>query len=469
MFPEDDFDIESLLKDELGEGKKEVPSSVFSGILAEIEKKKRKKRLLWFFFWMGLGLTIGWFTHALWLNWTAPCNCPTTSVVEEQLAPMPENQAESTNANYHLAQNDVSVPNSKPTNDGETSDATVTKMGKEKAIEKPTVSNQNKHQTTSYDPNSTALSSKQDSPQNTNESIAEKTISKQQKTHALLKLNIPLLNPTQIPLIEQNLTQNKLTYNPKHGPKNAYLSQPFLVLNDTLISSFSLPEETMKKAKLFNAYIYGGPSWFNMAVFKPYFISGDLSSRSFQSSGYDFGIGLEKKFNRFGIALEGAYDFKQSQFEYDLMISEEDYFELYENNEFIPLEQLDDPSSCDCFLAEDAALNYSISTLSGSIGLTYVILKRSKWQLTSAFHFGTDFSTRFRQNSQAVISFPDNLNEQFNSLRLQSRIGLNYQLTPYLSMGIMPEYLFIRPSKNHGIYAKSIHRLTLPLRLSFHF
>ncbi len=45
MFPEDDFDIESLLKDELGEGKKEVPSSVFSGILAEIEKKKRANYL----------------------------------------------------------------------------------------------------------------------------------------------------------------------------------------------------------------------------------------------------------------------------------------------------------------------------------------------------------------------------------------------------------------------------------------
>ncbi|MFT5819662.1 MAG: hypothetical protein ACI8ZM_000887 [Crocinitomix sp.] len=243
-----------------------------------------------------------------------------------------------------------------------------------------------------------------------------------------------------------------------------------LVINkDSIRSIDSTKAPTVDTNNTFGLLAYGGYMAFDQAVFKPYFTSGVLSQVSFPSVGSEFGLGAYYRFNnRFEFSLIGSYAQQQTSFNYDLMISESDFFNLYENDVEIPLENLDDPTSCNCFLAQDASLDYSIQTLAISLNASYDLIKKPRYSFGPLVGFGTVANTKFTNNSSTIIGFSPELKERFTSSILRMGLNFHYQITPKMQVGLAPSFN-LQFAKKSSIYAKNSQLFLVPIQLKWAF
>ncbi|NOQ72346.1 MAG: hypothetical protein GQ574_10120 [Crocinitomix sp.] len=221
------------------------------------------------------------------------------------------------------------------------------------------------------------------------------------------------------------------------------------------------------KTNSFGLLAYGGYLAFDQAVFKSYFRSGVLSESNFPSKGSEFALGVYYRLkNRFEFSMIGTYGQRHSNFNYDLMISESDFFDLYENDIEIPLENLDDPTSCNCFLAQDASLDYSIQTLGISFNASYDLIKKPKYSFGPLLAFGTVASTKFTNNGSSVIGFSPELKERFTGATLRMGLNFHYQITPRMQLGLAPSFN-LQFAKQSNIYARKSQLLLVPLQLKW--
>ncbi len=229
------------------------------------------------------------------------------------------------------------------------------------------------------------------------------------------------------------------------------------------IDSTTAPTEEPKPSK-FGLLAYGGYMAFDQAVFKSYFTSGNLSQVAFPSSGFEIGLGGYYRFkNRFEFSLAASYGQRHTSFNYNLMISESDFFDLYENDTEIPLENLDDPNSCNCFLAEDASLDYSVSTLALNFTGSFDLIKKSKFSFGPLVGIGLVANTKFTNIGSTVIGFSPELNERFTGSILKFGLNFHYQITPKLQVGTVPSFNFQFANKS-TIYVRNSRLLLLPLQ-----
>lgn len=238
------------------------------------------------------------------------------------------------------------------------------------------------------------------------------------------------------------------------------------ILRDSVpsIDSTSTPDFNSKKSP-FGLLVYGGYMAYEQSVFKSYFTSGMLSQVDFTSSGFEFGLGAYYRIKeRFEISLIGNYGQRQTSFSYDLVISENDFFQFYENNTAIPLENLDDPNSCNCFLAENASLDYVTTTIAISLGGSYDLIKKPKYSFGPHLEFSAVASTNFKNNKSTVISFSSELKERFTGSILGMGINFNYQINQRIQLGLAPRYRFQFVQKS-SIYAENVRMLFVPIQL----
>lgn len=242
-----------------------------------------------------------------------------------------------------------------------------------------------------------------------------------------------------------------------------------LVIGQDSIPSIDSTDVPDLKTNTFGLLAYGGYMAFDQAVFKPYFSSGLLSQVDFPSIGSEYGLGAYYRFkNRFEFSLIGSYGQRNSNFNYDLMISESDFFNLYENDQEIPLENLDDPTSCNCFLAQGARLDYSIQTVAISLNASFDLIKKPKYSFGPLLGFGTVVNSKFSNNSSSIISFSPELKERFASSILRMGLSFHYQLTPKMQVGIAPNFN-LQFTKKSSIYAKDSRLFLVPLQLKWAF
>lgn len=474
-----EFDIEELLKTHLRDEKEVPPVGLFEAIDAQIiGEKKRKKRFFWWF-WFGFGscsvialLLIGRIflnTHQLEVQLSKEYFRSNHIVVSSISAiPRQNSNANKTDASTQRTardsshgtneQNILQLSNSKiNSNTGDQSGRANTsiKQGPKK---------QNKNSGTSADMHA---------PQSTKTDVKSKTDLNKQKTE--LKDNEWITGDyakSEEPLASDSLISknNSDTLVLAEAVDSSFIANQIEPCNDSIIDSIKqIPPRVEQKESKYGLLIYGGPTLFDIAVFKPYFSSGALSKTSFTSSGYEIGFGFYRQIKqRFVLQVFANYSALKSQFTYDLMISEEDFFYLYESGTPIPLENLDNPESCNCFLAEDAALSYKISNFSFNLGSSYQIIQRPKFILGPALAFTGVLSTKFINKASNTVSFPINLSEKFMSYRLEFGLGFYYKFTDHLQLGFTPSY-GIQFNTKSSVYAKNLNRILLPLSLKFAF
>lgn len=212
--------------------------------------------------------------------------------------------------------------------------------------------------------------------------------------------------------------------------------------------------------------IFGGPSLYHSAVFKDYFTSGQLSKRTFASSGFELGLQARVKLgDRFQIYAGFAFNQKQTQFRYNVAITEADYFTYIENGEKVPLENIHDDGMNSCFLAAGVTAKYKIQTTSISIGASFEFLRIGKFSAAADLRLSGNLYSSLKLQEILVLDIAQPSSETFSQLQPGAGLLFNYQLNDRISLGLSP---FL--SKQFYLKKSFLHRmdeLVIPVTCSF--
>ncbi len=243
-----------------------------------------------------------------------------------------------------------------------------------------------------------------------------------------------------------------------------------VIAADNSNKSLTSEQKVNREKRKNSIVVYSGPVFYDIAVFKPYFVSGVLSNQSFQSGGFEIGVNYSRNFsNRLKFSLSGIYNQKRSGFTYDLLIGEEDYFNLYQNNILIPIDKLDSPNSCNCFLAEDVELNYQIQMMLFSAGLGFELFESEKVSLETNIDIATNLQSKFINNSNKVVKFVNSKTETFNAVRLKLGINFGYRINNRFLIYASPAYSVYYTNSSKSMFVQPLREIILPVGLSIEF
>lgn len=212
--------------------------------------------------------------------------------------------------------------------------------------------------------------------------------------------------------------------------------------------------------------IFGGPSLYHSAVFKDYFTSGQLSKRTFTSSGFELGLQARVKLgDRFRIYAGFAFNQKQTQFRYNVAITEADYFTYIENGEKVPLENIHDDGMNSCFLAAGVTAKYKIQTTSISIGTSFEFLRIGKFSAAADLRLSGNLYSSLKLNEILVLDIPQPPSETFSYLQPGAGLLVNFRLNPKISIGLAP--FFSKQFYLKESFSSKLDELVIPLSVSF--
>lgn len=239
--------------------------------------------------------------------------------------------------------------------------------------------------------------------------------------------------------------------------------------SDSLAKGWTQQINEPKDKKLAIA-MYGGTSMYEMAVFKEYFTSGQLSKRTFKSSGFEVGAGLNYKLgNKFGIYSNIAFNRKITSFNYNLAITESDYFDHVLNGELLPIETIIDNGIGNCFLVENVAAQYKIDSWLISLGTTYELLKWRKLSVGLDLRFSANLNSTMDLEKLTVLKIQDYSNEKFNYLKIGGGLAIDYRFSDRFSAGIAPVYHFQLNPDKQSFYAGRTKELVVPVVFKVYF
>ena len=217
---------------------------------------------------------------------------------------------------------------------------------------------------------------------------------------------------------------------------------------------------------LFSLGIYGGPSLYNTATFKDYFSSGQLSNRTFASSGFELGLQARFKIgNRFRIYAGLAFNQKQTQFNYNLAITEADYFTYLVNGEKVPLANIRDDGTNSCFLAKDVLVRYQIQSTLLSLGTQFEFLKMGRFSAAADLRLSCNIYSSLKLKETKVLDIQKPDSESFSYFQPGAGLLLNYEINSWISVGLSPFFgkqFYLKQSSS-----VKMDELVIPVTISF--
>lgn len=472
----DKFDIEELLKEHLSHASEPNPD-LFDQIEAQILTDKKKRRGFFFWIWIiGLGGILCLEGSAVKPNVdhlsTSKFLTPKTALeCKAGQEPVGIKRTKPDYPNDHFKVNSTSQPQHFNTTNNST-DLTSAYQPVSENVE-------NTAEEESHENRIVRAAAIQSAASNTNLPLKIAEISSQkidliftQKTSITAMASTSFLSTYKPGKTQESLRTDSLPIN-----------ETELLVSDLIIDSTTAETDSISivenavdsvQAPITNEPKYGisltaGPTLYDISLFKPYFKSGALSNRSFSSSGVELGFGIYRKIGqRFKVQLAASLNQKNTSFTYDLMIGENDFFSLYENNESIPLENLDDPNSCNCFLAEDASLSYTLRSIYFSLGTSFDLIQKPKYVFGSQLELSGNLSNGLEINASSILAFPENQKEQFNTFRVGLGFNYNYKFTERVFVGIRPTFYY-QLNKASNLLSAPLKELSIPLTVSFGF
>lgn len=214
---------------------------------------------------------------------------------------------------------------------------------------------------------------------------------------------------------------------------------------------------------------YFGKSLFDVALFQPYFTSGQLSNRSFTSSGFEGGFGVSYTFNdRFSGYANFGYNEKHTEFLYDIALTEEEYFHQYLKEQSIAAEDIDNTLTNKCFLARNAGGSYSVTTTQLTLGGSYLWWNWNRFSLATDLNLTMNLSSQLRTADFTVLSVPESRTDRFNQWRIGAGISINYALTDHFSLQLLPVYA-LQFNSGKSFYGRMGKELVVPVGVRYRF
>lgn len=457
--------LDQLLKDRLAEGSANVPNFVWDNIEEELFPEKKRRGFFWWFFGgvclMFLGV-IAWFFNenaahlknvehhknqsAQHQSFHQKTSDPKIGIYRKSVVPKKSKPGSKTLIKSY--QNNL--PGKKPVS-----------MGSVNSFSKD-VSSASVHKTSSKsktDRSSKALnanSGKNDhysSGQNTFET--NKTISSSSQPSANKTTDQPeaVKETEKTPEITEAKTETD--------------SVGFAQILEMLQKKYPF-KDVPKELSKFSIGIYGGPSFYDIAVFKDYFISGQLSHRTFTSSGFETGFNARFNLgNRFTIYSGLAFNQKQTQFNYNLAITQTDYFTNVVNGNKIPLANIVDNGVNSCFLAKGVMAKYTVSSTLFSLGTTYQFWKSGRFSAAADLRFSFNTQSAMKLSEMTVLDIQQPESERFSYFQPGLGVLLNVQLNNRFSVGLAP--VFSKQFYLKESFTKKVNELVVPVTMSFRF
>lgn len=463
--------LDQLLKDQLSEGTTPVPDFVWDRIEEELFPEKKRRGFFWWFFGafclmimtLLLGLAFsGQKAHSqnISLSQQSVSGASTGSISTDKKSTRNEQ---------------VTLPNSLQTKGNSQYREHATSM-KKKHRSRPdsyrdTYAYQNTEKRFSKFANRNSSKSKSGQLVSSDHSVTEKTAAE----NAIGNLNHPILHQTDsdstlrsIAKNERDKTLNPTKRKPDPVSKEALTYEEILALvkKDFPERPDELKED--KKNSLFSLGIYGGPSLYSAALFKDYFTSGQLSNRTFASSGFELGLQARFKIgNHFRVYAGFAFNQKQTQFNYNLAITEMDYFTYVANGEKVPFENIRDDGTNSCFLAKDAHVRYQTQSILISLGTSFEFLKIGKFSAAADLRLSCNVYSSLNLKEVRVLDIQKPASENFSYFQPGAGLSLNYQLNQRISLGLAP--IFSKQFYVKSSYSRKLNELVIPVTVSFNF
>jgi len=470
----DAFDIEELLKDNLKNKGKKPPIGLFEEIEERLIRKKRRRRLFWILFWLGLGIGTYFGCSKVITMFNPECDCPTVKCTGEIL----DNTGNFMESEKQNPTKSMRVIAESKATQNDASPVTPT----QNLIElPPLLKNQFLNNSDSLVEDEWNLEVAQigavesDRPNNISvQSEASEKIwgihSNNSKgvTHSKSKAQP---NNDTVGEVKKPELLLALIVKPETDSLSTKTSKEDIFEKEGILQNDSTPlKEPKSNRSEYGLIAYAGPSFFDIAVFKPYLSSGSLTNRPFKSSGFEVGIGSFKSIKeRWKVNMSIAYNLKQSHFQYDLLVSETDYFNYYDNGVLISVDQLDQEESCNCFVAKDVQLKYDINTINFSIGFSYQLVEFKKFNLLGNFNVFSNVFTQLKNTSNSVVDFPSKKTETFNSIGLKPGFTIDYALTKNTRLTLSPNYTYQFTKDESSFYARPLHEIIVSLGITFLF
>jgi hypothetical protein len=207
---------------------------------------------------------------------------------------------------------------------------------------------------------------------------------------------------------------------------------------------------------------------YDLAVFKDYFVSGQLSNRSFHSSGFEVGAGFSYQVsNKFGIYSQFSFNQKQTSFDYNIAITQSEYFNRILAGELIPIENIVENGPDNCFLANVKG-DYKINSVFFSLGSTCEIIRYKKFSISANILFSTNFFAGLKMHEFTTLLIQEPHSESFNSLKVGAGLNIDYYLRKNVSIGISPMY-YLQFNHKQSFYANKLKEMILPLNFKYYF
>lgn len=469
--------LDQLLKDQLSEGTALVPDFVWDKIEEELFPKKKRRGFFWWFFG-GLCLLImgGLFGIAFSGQKAHSQN----TVLSKNAVSEPLNTPD-LRAHYPIQKNEFIALDSAKTKGCSPYRKFVTKTGiQSNSLPDPIHTEQD----TAPQQKTSKSSSKKHSKSRTSIStssgnlLSEKTetallpVSEQQQQKHLNGLNTPITDPnsTTHPTSENQQAEAKA----ESTIKTDSITNKDLDYSEILAlvkRNFSGKPDELKEEErnsLFSLGIYGGPSLYSTAVFKDYFSSGQLSNRTFASSGFELGLQARFKIgNRFRIYTGLAFNQKQTQFNYDLVITEADYFTYIANGEKVPIANIRDDGANSCFLAKDVAVRYQVQSALISLGTQFEFLKIGRFSAAADLRLSCNVYSSLKLKETRVLDIQKPNSEKFSYFQPGAGLLLNCKLNKRISIGLAP--FFSKQFYLKKSFSRKVDELVIPVTVSLNF
>jgi hypothetical protein len=205
-------------------------------------------------------------------------------------------------------------------------------------------------------------------------------------------------------------------------------------------------------------------SKYDVSLYKPYFNSGALSNRDFTSKGFALDAGYLHKFiKRWSVSSTVSYNSKETQFKYDILLHEVDFFKYQQYGKPVPIANLDKEECNKGYLLKDASAAYQIHSVFLNFALNYQTLSIGRFQLENFVYAAPTVLSALKVNNSAGLSGIDSKNEFFNSIVLGFGITPVFQCNERVSLGLQPKFQW--QFARNSFYAKPVKELLIPVML----
>ncbi len=463
--------LDQVLKDNLLEGTTQVPDFVWDRIEEELFPKKKRRGFFWWFFG-GLGLLlIGAFVGIGFSDSNAYSHKTVPPYTISKGTKTPVSAEEKLKKPDHFF-----ASNSSKTQDG-SQYCKFTTIKRKSSISNGSRKNLRSTQKTTYSASKNRI--KSGSFTRMKNVITKKGILYSMPSSAdhTSPATLTITQATQVKNEKQALaseSEDKQLKTNDTESKNEILQEKDLSYSEILEliqRDFpKIPDDKSKQlpSSCVSIGVFGGPSLYHSAVFKDYFTSGQLSKRTFTSSGVELGLQAHFKVSpRFRIYAGLAFNQKQTQFTYDVAITQADYFTYIVNNEKVPLANIHDDGANSCFLAKDVTSRYQLRSTSISIGTQVEFLKIGKFSAAADLRLSCNLHSSLKLKEMRMLEIEQPQSENFSYLQPGAGLLFNFRLNHHISLGLAP--FFSKQFYLKKSFSRKMDELVIPLSLCFDF